>query len=783
MSVPPRMQASTFPEPLYNEVPQSGSFASEPRVEESVAASVPPSAPDAALREHLTRLGDAYAVRFRPAEIESHRAAFAELSAQRLCRVLTRLTPDGRTEVTVCAFDFAGELSIICGMFAASELNIIDGDAFTQVDLPSAEDSGRRKAVPWFKRQAKRPAGPSLPTRKIVDVFRVAPIEPGAAIPDWHAWQQRLDWLLRCLLEGDPKTAREALIEPVCSVLRKFVPARVLLPVEIDLDNDSSPQDTIIRIRSADSPAFLFQLLTAFAMRGIYVRSMRIGTEHGKVHDVLRVTDRNLHKLDVDRVGEELRAATALVKQFTHLLPLSPNPQMALANFGLFLDDLLRRPDWPVELATLRRPQVLTALSKLMGVSEFLWEDFLRLQHGNLLPVVTHTERLAPRRSFDEMRDELWADLARADPPTFANQCDVLNLWKDREMFRIDMRHILGKAAGFREFSQEMSDMAEIAVAALFELVRDELQRVHGTPRLDDGSACSICLAALGKTGGREMGCASDVELMFLYQGEGKTDGPKPVGCAEFVAELVNTLTAKLQARREGIFEVDLRLRPFGDGGPRGVSVAAFLSYYGPGGPAPNLQRQALVKLRPIAGEPAFAAQVVALRDRVLYEGSPLDVPNVLHLRKRQSAELVPAGKTNIKFSPGGLVDIEYLVQVLQVKFGRDDDALRSPNTLTALESLTDAGIVDPVATEEFRRGYLFLRELIDALRIVRGNAKDLCLPPADSDEFAYLARRTGYPADRPDVIRRRFAEDIDSTMQSVARLTADVYAREFPAA
>jgi glutamate-ammonia-ligase adenylyltransferase len=767
---------------------------------------------EAALAEHARLMGPAYRERFPASEVRAHAAMLAGLSASRLCRVVAEPDPDaiveaeGTLRVTVAGFDLLGELSVICGLLSAEGFTIVDGAAFTAADPPPPAKPARAGPAWWRNRSKSAAAGPPLPKRKIIDVFRVRPLTERAAVIDWSAFESRLNALLAMLLAGDRKAAREALAEPVCATLRRFAAAPpALLPLEVSLERTPIPPDdavtataapgsapagpaveTLLRIEGADTPAFLFQFLTALAMRGVDVRRMEIGTRDGRVRDVLSVAETDGTPVDPARRGTELRAAVALVKQFTHMLPACPDPPMALRNFGAFLDDLLSRPGWERELSDLQRPDALSALARLMGVSEFLWEDFLRLQHDHLLPMVTDAGRLGPRMTLPLLKEDLLARLA--GKPDIAAKVEALNAWKDRQMFRIDMRHILGRAAGFAAFSAEMSDLAETAVSTLFDLLVDEVAVRHGRPRLAEGRECRLCLAALGKTGGREMGVASDVELMFLYEGDGRTDGAHPITNAEFAAGLATAMMTHLRARREGIFEVDLRLRPFGETGPLGVALDSFASYYGPGGPAPNLQRQALIRLRPIAGEPDFCREVVAVRDRVLFEGPPLDAANIRHLRTRQAEELVPKGKVNAKFSAGGLVDIEYTVQALQARHARrrpDRPELRSPSTLVALEGLRTAGLLDDTTALSLREAYLFLRRLIDAMRIVRGHAKDVCLPPADSGEFAFLARRMGYSADGSGrgSDRSDLAADLGRHMGAVRRLVADIFRLEFPEA
>ena len=121
----------------------------------------------------------------------------------------------------------------------------------------------------------------------------------------------------------------------------------------------------------------------------------------------------------------------------------------------------------------------------------------------------------------------------------------------------------------------------------------------------------------------------------------------------------------------------------------------------------------------------------------------------------------------NLKHSSGGIVDIEYAIQYLQIMHGHRLPVLRTPNTMQALTALVDCGIVPRQDGENLRKAYLFIRMLIDGLRMVRGNAKDRVLPPSDSDEFIFLARRVGYTTDDWEAGARHLQTDIEQHMRN----------------
>jgi glutamate-ammonia-ligase adenylyltransferase len=548
-----------------------------------------------------------------------------------------------------------------------------------------------------------------------------------------------------------------------------------LYPVDIEIDNTSSSRYTVLHIQAPDTIGFLYEFTNALAFNRIYIVRVAVDSIGNRVHDVLYVTDADGGKITSPEKQHELRVATALIKHFTHLLPHSPNPETALLHFREFIGQLFTRPDWPDELVSLERPEVLNALAQLLGVSDFLWDDFLRMQHANLFPVVRDVDALVSAKSRDQLQEELEAELSLVHagpqmPSEDAPWRATLNAFKDREMFRIDMRHILGHTREFWEFSEELTDLTEVVVNAAFHLCHEDLRTQFGAPCLEDGRVSQMTVCALGKCGGRELGFASDIELMFIYAANGKTTGPQVITTSEFYEKVVQMFVSAIWAKREGVFEIDLQLRPYGKSGSLAVSLDAFRRYFAPEGPAWDYERQALVKLRPIAGDSELGRQVTKLRDEFVYSGEPFDVTAMRAMRERQIRHLVVGGTFNAKHSPGGLVDVEYLVQGLQITHGYDNPILRLANTRQAMAALADAGILSSDDYIGLHKAHTFLRWLMDALRVVRGNSKDLTVPPGDSEEFAFLARRLRYGDDlaqlRDDLTRHTtFVQEISTRL------------------
>lgn len=676
-----------------------------------------------------------YSKVFNEAEIEKHSQMARKLSETNNVELQTEKIPEDQVRLTMVGFDQTGDLSLICGLLFVYGFDIQQGHLFTNQKVKPAASSQSRSPKPSEK---------SKSTRKFVIVLDVKASDAAVQPSFWINYKNDLTELLHKVETGKIQEAVGELAKRVAGALHDLPQAsQMLYPVEIELDNDTDTRYTILRIQSEDTIGFLYELTNALSMSGIDIARMVIDSEGNKVSDVLYVTDDKGEKISAEAQQQGLRAAIVLIKHFTHLLPRSPNPEAALLHFREFLEHLFKQPNWVEEISSLERTSVLSALARLLGVSDFLWEDFLRLQHSNLFPVVANVEELKNRISFAELKAELARELAEAT--SAEDQQERLNAFKDRAMLRTDMRHILGHISEFGQFSDELTDVAEVVVQGAYEICNLQLQERYGVPQLETEDPCRISICALGKCGGRELGFASDIELMFIYEGSGQTTGPEIITNNEYYLKLVEKFSKMIKTRSEGIFQIDLRLRPYGQAGSLAVSAEAFQSYFSHEGAAWPYERQALVKLRPIAADEEFGNQIVRMRDTIIYSGKPFDVAAMLAMREKQIQQLVKGGTINAKLGDGGLVDCEYLIQSMQITYGHRNPGLRTTNTLEGIDSLKELGLISPDDYVKLRNAYIFLRRLIDALRMVRGNAKDLTVPPQDQEEFEFLARRLGY--------------------------------------
>jgi len=738
----------------------------------------PPAAPQPIVSTsadaHFGPAAASYHELFTPEEEQQHLALLNQLGPDQLVRLAVSEAGENRQQVTLVGVDCLGELAAICGLLFAEGFDIISGNIFTGAEVETPVDP-QRNSLPnsnslsnSLPQTRSRRAGSKKLARKFVNTFLVRRADPTSVAPHspefWAGFESQLNELLLLSVRRGVREAQGRLAERVAEAVGRTSREQVgLLPLKIRIDQGS--QATVLQIEGEDTPGFLYELTNAIAISGLSISRMSVQSVGQRVADTLHVVDQHNRRILNEERLNELRAAIVLIKHFTHLLPQSPHPANAQIHFQQFLENLFLRPNWLEQLSPLEDSEVLGALATLLGISDFLWDDFLRLQHENLFPVVTNVDGLQQPRSRVALQQDLQQQLQQAPAD---RQIEVLNAFKDREMMRTDMRHILGLQGKFGMFGRELTVVAEVIVEAAWQIGMQELQAVHGIPRQADGQPARLSLCALGKFGGQELGYASDIELMFIYDGEGETDGPEPISNLDFFQRLVHLFRRSIRSKRKGIFEVDLRLRPYGKAGSLAVSLESFTRYFEPAGPAWPFERQALVKLRPICGDPQLGQQILALRDELLFRGEPFDVAAMRAMREKQVRQLVRAGTFNAKLSPGGLVDCEYLVQGLQITFGHLDPAIREPHTREAMKALEAYGLLPGEMRVGLRDAYRFLRRVIDALRVVRGDASDLTVPSDDSEEFVFLARRLGY---RSNV--RQLQADFERHTRSVAEVSA----------
>ena len=421
----------------------------------------------------------------------------------------------------------------------------------------------------------------------------------------------------------------------------------------------------------------------------------------------------------------------------------APDPDQALRH----LADLFGQLSNPraVSELLLGSPRTARLLLSLFGSSDFLSRSLLR--HPELIDQLVHRGSAPLVRAPEDLRAELRGRL------TGDTEHDLTELRRFRleELLRIGVHDVAG-ALDADLVPRQLSDVAEACVAACLDLAIAEVQRRDGVPRHPDGSAASLVVIGLGKLGGRELGYHSDLDLLFLYSGPGETDGARRASNHEHFARVAQRLISHLTLPlREGsLYRIDTRLRPSGSAGPLVVSFEALATYHAR--EARLWERQALLRARAVAGDRALferAAREV-LEPSLFRKLDPKGASReLLAMRERIEREIADESfaRYNSKLGRGGLVDVEFAVQFLQLVYGSSHPSVRTSSTLAALAELRRAGLLAEATAAPLVRGYRFLRRVESRLRIVRDRA--ISHLPTSGRELLLLARRLGYSGPR----------------------------------
>ncbi len=400
------------------------------------------------------------------------------------------------------------------------------------------------------------------------------------------------------------------------------------------------------------------------------------------------------------------------------------------------LDRIAATPDPDATLST------LVAVSDSLGGKAMLWEMLsespatldltvrfcsatpfladLLVRNPGMIDELQDSLLGGEQPSRDELERQLWLLCGPA-----VEILPSLIAFKVAQQLRIGIRGLLGEPTPHAT-AAALSDVAETVLRVVVARKQTELTAKLGQPEVAEqpGTEAGMVVLAMGKFGGREMNYASDVDVVFLYDHDGQTR-PQAVGRAgttnsHFFGELANRClqlfnTFTPQGR---LYEVDSRLRPSGRNSPLAISLEAFGRYFAADGPAAVWERQALVKARVVSGSAAAAGRVTELIDAASY-GHAWTHAAVEEIRAMRLRMEEGAAASNLKRGPGGVVDIEFAVQLLQLLHGGRLPAVRTPNTLAGLDALAAAGLIEAATAESLRTAYDLLRSIECSLRLL----------------------------------------------------------------
>jgi [glutamine synthetase] adenylyltransferase / [glutamine synthetase]-adenylyl-L-tyrosine phosphorylase len=322
----------------------------------------------------------------------------------------------------------------------------------------------------------------------------------------------------------------------------------------------------------------------------------------------------------------------------------------------------------------------------------------------------------------------------------------ALRRLRRRELVRIAWRDLAGVAA-LTETLAELSGLADASIRAAQAFARRALASRFGEPRSADGQPQELVVLAMGKLGGGELNFSSDIDLIFLFAEPGETDGRKSVANEEYFTRLGQMLIRLLDAPTvDGFaFRVDMRLRPFGESGPLVASFGALEDYLQQHGR--DWERYAWVKARAVTGEARYAElydEVVRpfVYRRYLDFGVFESLRSMKEMIEREVERLDL--QDNVKLGPGGIREIEFIVQALQLIRAGSEPRLQTPSLLAVLPRLEGAKLLSPAVVRELADCYEFLRRTENRLQMV-DDAQVHALPE-DAAGRSRLAAAMGFP-------------------------------------
>jgi glutamate-ammonia-ligase adenylyltransferase len=386
-------------------------------------------------------------------------------------------------------------------------------------------------------------------------------------------------------------------------------------------------------------------------------------------------------------------------------------------------------------------PAAAELLCTVLGTSRLLGD--LLGRHPELLTAMADQHRLAAARGPAELVASATAIVTRHAEPAAA--WDGLRRFKRRELLRVAVRDLTGDLPVER-VGNELSALAQACLGAGLLIAMREAG--DGPPPV------RLAVLAMGKLGGTELSYTSDLDVLFCHE---PVPGADPEVANQAADRVVRELLRGLSAvTPEGTcFQVDPNLRPEGRNGPLSRTLGSYLAYWDRW--AQPWELQALIKVRPVAGDAELAERFRAEAAARVYT-DPLEEATVAEVRRikaRVESERLPAGadpKLHLKLGPGGLADVEWTAQLLQLRVGGAEESVRVQPTLDALDALAAAGALDPGEASWLADAYRLCLRIRNLAYLVAGRPVDTL--PTDPVALERLARAMGEPG------RQRLLED-----------------------
>ncbi len=425
----------------------------------------------------------------------------------------------------------------------------------------------------------------------------------------------------------------------------------------------------------------------------------------------------------------------------------SPDPDLALNNFERFTQTTFNKTSL-LSYLNESMPTLFRA-AKIFGGSPFL-SDILIRNPGYFYWVFDMTS-LEKAKTKAGLKKELSASLRVSNNKTW--RLEILRIFKRKEILRIGVRDLI-QCASVQLTLKEVTNLADVLIEAAQKICEQTLRLKYGRPALENQIKhvrSGFTVIALGKLGSRELNFSSDVDLIYVYEtseGLTTTKGKQQSICnSEYYERLAKDITAALSTSTgEGyVYRVDLRLRPEGEMGRITQALEGYRRYYQKRGA--TWERMVLLRARAVSGDRVLGKAFLRLLAPFIYEKpcAEKEFQEIWDFKKKIDASVAmrKESKLDVKRGFGGIREIEFIVQSLQLKYGKTALSLRGQGTMALLKNLQKQSHLTQKNASDLHRAYLFLRNLENKLQMLNDHQTHLL--PKSQNEMGTLAIRLAY--------------------------------------
>lgn len=428
------------------------------------------------------------------------------------------------------------------------------------------------------------------------------------------------------------------------------------------------------------------------------------------------------------------------------------DPERALSNFERILATR-EKPDSLLK-ALIHSDERRAEFFALAGGSQFLTETIAR--HPDFLDWLLRPNALQTARTQEKMESELWR-WARDDQDSPNGPENAMRRFRQREYLRIAILDLMRRAS-LKETTLSLSRLADVCLEVAVKVAGAELKKKYGTPRHRDADGkwrnTEFSVIGMGKLGGLELNFSSDIDLLFIYSSDdGRTSGvvdsltgqqKRRISNHEFFAHMARRVISLMAKNTEEghVFRIDTRLRPEGSQGALAYSLRSCEVYYESWGE--TWERQALTKSRHCAGSAALSGAFMEMIRPFVYRRT-MDISVIEEIGKiknriNKNLKGQDAAARNVKLGEGGIREIEFITQALQLIYGGRETLLQGSSTLDSLSVMEAMGLLPAHECQELSRAYVFLRDVEHRVQVTHGlQSHDI---PTDEKHLTVLARK-----------------------------------------